>query len=170
MKRILVVLILVLTLALFTACKNGGNDVTPTEEPTNAPTATPEVTVEPTATPVPGPMTYFDSDFSDDTADEAPILDGWNFLDVTNGGNSKVQAEGDNNYFVISGFINMTFSELIEKGYTFSFDAKGIHANDVAAAFVRGNSQLTIPVSTNPNGANYYEADDSGTKFTSQQV
>lgn len=50
MKKLLVVLFLILTLALFTACKEIGTDVIPTEVPSTDPTATPVVTVEPTAT------------------------------------------------------------------------------------------------------------------------
>lgn len=167
-KRFLtVLLVVVLALVFFVACKDTGKTTDPTEAPkgTDGPTAEP--TAEPTPTPVPGPKTYYDYDFSDEEVDEAPYLDGWTFVDVAAGGNSKVRKDGDNLYFFITGFITMTYDEYMEKAYEWSFDAKGVSAVEVAATFVRGSSMLTLPVSTNPNGCGYYEADDSGSKYTS---
>lgn len=151
MKKLLVVLFLILTLALFTACKEIGTDVIPTEVPSTDPTATPVVTVEPTATRAPSSFTYSNYDFSDDTVNRIPKLDGWTFLDVSRLDVSTVKAEEDNNYFYMEGFINLTFDELIKEGYTFSFDVKGIFEDEVAAVFVRGNTQLTLDVQTNPH-------------------
>lgn len=166
-KNLVVLLVVILTLTLFAACKDSGSgDNTPTQKPAEA-TATPEVTAAPTATPVPGPKTYYEYDFSDEEADEAPYLDGWTAIDIANEGKTKVRTEADNKYVLLSGFMNVTLDEYIEEGYTFSFSAKGVSATDFAGAFVRGSSQLTLPVSTNPNGSMYYEADDSGTKYTS---
>jgi hypothetical protein len=167
-KLLIISLILVFVLVLSVGCKKtGGDDPTPTKEPDTTATPEPEVTEEPTPTPEPGPQTYVDDDFSEDYPDEPPMLDGWHFWDVTNGGNSKVYEQGDNKYFRIQGFISMTYLDLFETPYTFQFDARGVKADEVGAVFVRGNKELTVPVSKNPTGAGYYEADDSGTKFTS---
>ncbi len=171
-KYFILLLVFVLSLTLVAGCaKKDGKETTttPTVKPvvTNAPTEV--VTEEPTATPIPGPVTYTDINFNEDTEDEAPMFDGWTVLDAAGQNNSKVKKEKDveSNYYFLTGFMNVTMDEIVEEAYTFSFDAKGVSSVEVAAAFVRGYSQLLIPVSTNPQGANYYEADDSGTKFTS---